>query len=84
LWEEEPINFNDSNVKPQSPKVAITTPTVEEAMSFDPESLTTPFTEEAPKTQPRGPTPKHEFENHENHVLDITFLHDNVHIASGS
>ncbi|OAX32789.1 WD40 repeat-like protein, partial [Rhizopogon vinicolor AM-OR11-026] len=33
--------------------------------------------------QPR-PTPKHEFEGHEDDIWSFVFLHDNVHIVSGS
>ncbi|OAX36850.1 WD40 repeat-like protein [Rhizopogon vinicolor AM-OR11-026] len=33
--------------------------------------------------QPRS-TPKHKFEGHEDHILSFIFLHDNVHIVSGS
>ncbi|OAX32786.1 WD40 repeat-like protein [Rhizopogon vinicolor AM-OR11-026] len=33
--------------------------------------------------QPR-PTPKHEFNGHEGHISSFVFLHDDVHIVSGS
>ncbi|KAG1726884.1 WD40-repeat-containing domain protein [Suillus paluster] len=35
-------------------------------------------------TQFKRPTPKHKFEGHENAVWSFVFLHDNVHIVSGS
>ncbi|OAX35123.1 WD40 repeat-like protein [Rhizopogon vinicolor AM-OR11-026] len=34
--------------------------------------------------QCKGPTPKYNFEGHKNDILDFVFLHDNVHIVSGS
>lgn len=34
--------------------------------------------------QPKGPNPKHIFEGHEETVSNFIFLHDNVHIVSGS
>jgi len=34
--------------------------------------------------QPEGPPPKHIFEGHEDEINTFVFLHDNVHIVSGS
>src|SRR6267154_4375543 len=34
--------------------------------------------------QSKRPIPKHEFEGHENGIWSVVFLHDNVHIVSGS
>ena len=34
--------------------------------------------------QSKIPTPKHEFEGHQDNVSSFVFLHDNVHIVSGS
>jgi len=34
--------------------------------------------------QPEGPPPKHIFEDHESDIITFVFLHDNVHIVSGS
>src|SRR5882757_2024411 len=33
--------------------------------------------------QPR-PTPKHKFKGHKNNIWSFVFLHDNIHIVSGS
>lgn len=57
--------------------------TIQEAMSSESESSATPSTEEA-SSQPQKPTPKHEFEVHNEIVLYLVFLHDNVHIVSYS
>ncbi|KAG1780613.1 WD40-repeat-containing domain protein [Suillus placidus] len=45
-----------------------------------------PILEEAstPAVQAKRSTPKHEFEGHEEDICDFIFLHDNVHIVSGS
>jgi len=34
--------------------------------------------------QPEGPPPKHIFEGHEDEINTFVFLHDNIHIVSGS
>ncbi|KAG1881407.1 WD40-repeat-containing domain protein [Suillus tomentosus] len=57
--------------------------TIQEAMSSESESSATPSMEEA-SSQPQKPTPKHEFEVHNEIVLYLVFLHDNVHIVSYS
>jgi hypothetical protein len=33
---------------------------------------------------PKKPTPKHRFKGHDNQILDFVFLHDNIHVVSGS
>src|SRR6267154_6870667 len=38
----------------------------------------------SPPARPKRPTPKHEFEGHTNNIWSFVFLHDNVHIVSGS
>jgi len=52
------------------------------------ESLTneslTGLDEASTSAQPERPPPKHIFEGHENDVTTFVFLHDNVHIVSGS
>jgi len=49
------------------------------------ESPTKPGLDEASTpAQPEGPHPKHIFEGHESHINTFVFLHDNVHIVSGS
>jgi WD40 repeat protein len=49
------------------------------------ENLAEPTTEEAsPPGQSQRPTPKHKLEGHKNHIWSFVFLHDNVHIVSGS
>jgi len=41
--------------------------------------------DEAPRReQSKGPTPKHNFEGHTSDIQSFVFLHDNVHIVSGS
>lgn len=40
--------------------------------------------EDSSPTQSKRPTAKHKFEGHENTVWSFLFLHDNVHIVSGS
>src|SRR5882757_3900523 len=34
--------------------------------------------------QSKSPTPKHKFEGHESKISSFVFLHDNVHVVSGS
>jgi len=49
------------------------------------ESLTKPGLDEASApAQPEKPPPKHIFEGHEDRIWSFVFLHDNVHIVSGS
>ncbi|KAG1728481.1 WD40-repeat-containing domain protein [Suillus paluster] len=49
------------------------------------ESFTKSIVEEgSPPAQARVPTPKHRFEDHEYSVSSFVFLHDNVHIVTGS
>jgi hypothetical protein len=49
------------------------------------ESPGTPPVEEAsPPAQSKQPGSKYEFKGHENIVWDFVFLHDNIHIVSGS
>jgi len=52
------------------------------------ESLTneslTGLDEASTPAQPAGPPPKHIFEGHEDDINTFVFLHDNVHIVSGS
>ncbi|KAG1849188.1 WD40-repeat-containing domain protein [Suillus subalutaceus] len=49
------------------------------------ESSAKPTLEEASiPVQSRRPTPKHNFEGHEKEIWGFVFLHDNVHIVSGS
>ncbi|KAG2339160.1 WD40 repeat-like protein [Suillus weaverae] len=62
---------------------SLATPIIEEAMTSDSEAHATPATEE-PQTQPKKPTPKQEFVGHEDYVWAFVFLHDNIHIVSGS
>lgn len=61
---------------------------IEEVVSFDEsEPLTTSITdskESQPPTQPESPIPKYQFEGHCKTVWDFVFLHDNIHIVSGS
>ncbi|KAG2134913.1 WD40-repeat-containing domain protein [Suillus bovinus] len=60
-------------------------PTIEENTSFvsePPAMLTTE--ENQPPMQHENPTPRQRFKGHENQILDFVFLHDNVHIVSGS
>jgi len=47
------------------------------------ESLTKPGLDEA-STPEQRPPPKHIFEGHEGRIWSVVFLHDNVHIVSGS
>jgi len=47
------------------------------------ESLTG-LDEASTPAQPERPPPKHIFEGHENDVGTFVFLHDNVHVVSGS
>ncbi|KAG1825311.1 WD40-repeat-containing domain protein [Suillus variegatus] len=54
-------------------------------MSSDSETPAIPATEEAQlPTRPKKLAPKQEFVGHENYVWAFVFLHDNVHIVSGS
>ncbi|KAG2119484.1 WD40-repeat-containing domain protein [Suillus discolor] len=62
---------------------SLATQTIQEAMSSESESSAMPSTEEA-SPQPQKPTPKHEFEVHNEIVMYLVFLHDNVHIVSYS
>jgi len=49
------------------------------------ESLTKPELDEAAASvQPERPPPKHIFEGHKYRITSFVFLHDNVHIVSGS
>ena len=49
------------------------------------ESPTKPRLDEASTpAQPERPPPKHIFKGHENDINTFVFLHDNVHIVSGS
>jgi len=49
------------------------------------ESPTKPGLDEASTpAQPERPPPKHIFEGHEGQIWSFIFLHDNVHIVSGS
>ncbi|KAG2034103.1 WD40-repeat-containing domain protein [Suillus americanus] len=65
---------------------------IEDAMSSRPKShamtsVVSPeydFFKAPPPSQPRNPIPKHQFEGHKQDVVDLIFLHDNVHIVSGS
>lgn len=56
-------------------------PTIEENVSSVSELPAMPTTEE---TQPKKPTPKHRFKDHDNQILDFVFLRDNIHVVSGS
>src|SRR6267154_2250354 len=38
----------------------------------------------SPPAQSKRPTPKHEFKGHTDRIWSFVFLHDNVHIVSGS
>ncbi|KAG2038278.1 WD40-repeat-containing domain protein [Suillus americanus] len=57
-------------------------PTIEENVSSVSEPLAMPTTEET--QPPKKPTPKHRFKGHDNQILDFVFLHDNIHVVSGS
>jgi WD40 repeat protein len=58
---------------------------VVEAMTSGSEALAMSATEEAqPPTQLKIPAPKQEFVGHEDYVWAFVFLHDNIHIVSGS
>jgi WD40 repeat protein len=60
-------------------------PTIEENVSPVSEDPAVPTNEETqPPSQPKKPTPKHRFKGHDNQILDFVFLHDNIHIVSGS
>jgi len=49
------------------------------------ESPTKPALDEvSTPAQPERPPPKHIFKGHEGHIWSFVFLHDNVHIVSGS
>lgn len=45
---------------------------------------TAPVEEDSPPVQSKQPGSKYEFEGHENIVWDFVFLHDNIHVVSGS
>lgn len=62
------------------PPVAM--PTIEENVS-EPPAMPTAEENQHP-TQPKKPTPKHRFKGHENQILNFVFLHDNIHVVSGS
>ncbi|KAG1860069.1 WD40-repeat-containing domain protein [Suillus subluteus] len=60
-------------------------PTIEENVSSVSEPPAMPTAEETQTpTQPKKPTPKHRFKGHNNQILDFVFLHDNIHVVSGS
>lgn len=64
----------------------IAMPTIEQAaICSDSEPPAAPTTEEAPPaTQSKMPAPKHILVGHARVVWDFVFLHDNVHIVTGS
>ncbi|KAG1788512.1 WD40-repeat-containing domain protein [Suillus variegatus] len=63
----------------------LATPIIEEAMTSDSEVPATPAPEEVQDpTQTEKSAPKQEFVGHEDYVWAFVFLHDNIHIVSGS
>ncbi|KAG2090206.1 WD40-repeat-containing domain protein [Suillus discolor] len=63
----------------------LATPIIEEAMTSDSEVPAMPAHEEAQDpTQTEKSAPKQEFVGHEDYVWAFVFLHDNIHIVSGS
>lgn len=81
---EHPVAPSDGEVLSSESDFLATLPVAED-MTSDSEALAMSATEEAkPPSQPQKPTPKQEFVGHKDYVWAFVFLHDNIHIVSGS
>jgi len=53
-------------------------------MSLESSNVKSPLDRTSTPARPERPTPKHIFEGHEDQVWNFAFLHDSIHIVSGS